>query len=178
MTYHDDNTNETVPFGNSSKVIEASTSSSHGGSLKKVFVIAATMMVGAAAATTYSGTGGNIAGVLFSGGHCQYQNTQRSCSVAGCGEGRVGNKYLNPKCAGSQMFGDLQPPDTPGAKSILTRRTLCDGQAIWSFEWLDYHHTRPSYSLEEFCNTCAGGRVWDSTFRQSHTMFQCHAYGG
>mmetsp|Transcript_24935 Transcript_24935/g.26759 ORF Transcript_24935/g.26759 Transcript_24935/m.26759 type:complete len:160 (+) Transcript_24935:127-606(+) len=133
MTYHDDDdTTDTVPFGNSLEVIEPSTSSSReGSSLKQVFVIATTMIVGTTVATTYSGTGGNTT-VNLAPGH-----------------GDIGTKYLNPKCAGTEMLELFK------AGAYWTHRT----ESEWKFvRYCVYSGNCIShYTAKEFCDTCAGG---------------------
>merc|ERR1719491_2071565 len=142
MTYHANNTEETIPFGNSSKLIKASTSSSRGGLLKKTFVVATTMLVGAAV-TTYSGKGGTDNGLAVD----LVSDTPYS--------GRVGNAYLNPACMGTDMFGDLQPRAKDGKRCMYSHTPSHDfGEGSWYFDWTC---ARPTYTCEKFCNTCAGG---------------------
>jgi len=87
-------------------------------------------------------------------------------------EGKVGNKYLNPTCAGTDMFGDLQPranpndPNTPLSPCMSSHTPSYElGKGYWSFDWTcaegpwGSFGPWPTYDCEKFCNTCAGGPV-------------------
>mmetsp|Transcript_19168 Transcript_19168/g.19464 ORF Transcript_19168/g.19464 Transcript_19168/m.19464 type:complete len:174 (+) Transcript_19168:336-857(+) len=145
MTYHDDETTETVAFGNSMKVIEPSMSpSSKGSLLKKVFVIATTMVASATVATKYSGTGGNTAVDLVPNDST-----------------RVGTKYLNPKCAGTDMLKDFKAgliwTSRFGGDSRWIFGLQCDGEEAWGYPPCPSDYG--GYGAKEFCDTCAGGTV-------------------
>ena len=162
MTYHNNNTEETVPFGNSSKVVEASTSSSRGGLLKKTFVVATTMLVGAAL-TTHSGKGGTDNGLAV--------DLVSDSSY----EGRVGNAYLNPTCQGTAMFGDYQPPTKYGGGEFNSHTpSRRYGEGFWDFNIVPryFPHT---YSWETFCTVCAGGPA-EFFFEEEYAWAVCKAY--
>ena len=129
------------------------------------------MFVGAAV-TTHSGKGGTDNGLAVD----LVSDTPY--------DRRVGNKYLNPNCEGTVMFGDLQKRAGDGKRCMYSHtpvsKYVVPPQVCtwWEFSWECGEHWGdvPSYSRDDFCTKCGGGPVAFTHYGEEYAWAYCKSY--